>query len=108
FTEREANRDVELPDLSGIRVLLIEDEADNRDVLSMVIEQCGGVVKCSPNGSDAMRSIDDWPADVIICDIALPDIDGCELIKRLRTRSDAPALALTVFGSAEEESRIRA
>ncbi len=107
FTQREPNRAELLPDLSGIRVLIIEDEADNRDVLSTVIERCGAEVQCASNATDGLKSIQDWNPGVIVCDIALPDMDGCALITQVRTRSDTPALALTVFGSAEEEARVR-
>jgi CheY-like chemotaxis protein len=107
FTQREPNRAELLPDLSGIRVLIIEDEADNRDVLSTVIERCGAEVRCASNATDGLKSIQDWNPGVIVCDIALPDMDGCALITQVRTRSDTPALALTVFGSAEEEARVR-
>jgi PAS domain S-box-containing protein len=108
FTQREPNRAEDLPDLSGIRVLIVEDQADNRDVLATVIERCGGEVLCSENANEGLKSLERWKPDVIICDIALPDMDGCALLQQVRTRFDTPALALTVFGSAEEESRVRA
>ena len=107
FTVREPNRAEDLPDLSGIRVLLVEDEADNRDVLSRVIERCGGDVRCSTSGEDALALLQAWTPDVIISDIALPGMDGCQFLGRARKTSDTPALALTVFGSAEEEARVR-
>ena len=108
FTKREPKRVEDLPDLSGVRVLIVEDEADNRDVLATVIERCGGDVQCSESADDALRALEVWHPDVIVCDIALPDIDGCELLGRVRERADIPALALTVFGSSDEEARIRA
>jgi CheY-like chemotaxis protein/two-component sensor histidine kinase len=108
FTKRDTNRAEDLPDLSRVRVLIVEDEADNRDVLATVIERCGGDVQCSETADDALRALETWHPHVIVCDIALPDIDGCELLGRIRERSDTPALALTVFGSSDEEARIRA
>jgi len=108
FTKREPKRAEDLPDLSGVRVLIVEDEADNRDVLATVLERCGGDVQCSESADDALRALEVWHPDVIVCDIALPDIDGCELLGRVRERADIPALALTVFGSSDEEARIRA
>ena len=108
FAKREPTRAEDLADLSGIRVLIVEDEADTRDVLATVIERCGGEVHCSASAAEATRDLETWQPDVIICDIVLPDVDGCEFLVRLREKSDVPALALTVFGSAEEEARIRA
>jgi PAS domain S-box-containing protein len=107
FAKRQPTRVEEFPDLSGIRVLIVEDEADTRDVLATVIERCGGEVQCCATAADAFRDLQTWKPDVLICDIVLPDTDGCQFLQRLREQSAIPALALTVFGSAEE-ARIRA
>ncbi|HJT18268.1 MAG TPA: ATP-binding protein, partial [Thermoanaerobaculia bacterium] len=107
FATREGNRAVELADLTGIRVLIVEDEADNRDVLATVIERCGGEVRCASDTREGMKAIEEWNPDVLVCDIALPDGEGCEFLQRVRARYRQPALALTVFGSAEEEARVR-
>jgi PAS domain S-box-containing protein len=108
FAQRDVNRAEYLPDLSGIRVLIVEDEADNRDVLSTVIERCGGEVQCAGYAAAGLSAVETWNPDVLVCDIALPDMDGCALLAEVRKRFDTPALALTVFGSAEEEARVRA
>jgi PAS domain S-box-containing protein len=108
FQQRDLNRTELLADLAGIRVLIVEDQADNRDVLATVIESCGAEARCASTGSDALQILDKWSPDVIVCDIALPDIDGCALLPQMRARVDSPALALTVFGSSEEEARVRA
>ena len=107
FTHRNANRVDNLPDLSGIRVLLVEDEADNRDVISAVITRAGGEVQCRANAADGLRAIESWHPDVLVFDIVLPDLDGCALLAQVRKRFDTPAMALTVFGSSEEEARVR-
>jgi PAS domain S-box-containing protein len=107
FTQREPERAADLPDLSGLRILIVEDEADNRDVFAAVIEHCGGEAQCSDDAEDGLRRIESWHPDVIVCDIALPGIDGCDFITMVRQHSDTPALALTVFGSGDEEARIR-
>ncbi|MDQ6802603.1 MAG: ATP-binding protein [Acidobacteriota bacterium] len=108
FKQRDLNRAELLADLAGVRVLLVEDQADNRDVLSKVIERCGAEVRCASTGSEALQILESWSPDVIVCDIALPDTDGCALLQQMRARIDTPALALTVFGSSEEEARVRA
>ena len=108
FKTREPNRAEDLADLSGIRVLIVEDQADNRDVLAAVIERCGGDVRCTATAKEGMDAVRAWDPDVLVCDIALPDMDGCEFLAKVREeRFDKPALALTVFGSAEEETRVR-
>jgi PAS domain S-box-containing protein len=108
FQQRDLKRTELLADLAGIRVLIVEDQADNRDVLATVIESCGAEARCASTGSDALQILEKWSPDVIVCDIALPDIDGCELLPQMRARVASPALALTVFGSSEEETRVRA
>jgi PAS domain S-box-containing protein len=107
FQQRDLKRTELLADLAGIRVLIVEDQADNRDVLATVIESCGAETRSASTGSDALQILEKWSPDVIVCDIALPDIDGCELLPQMRARVASPALALTVFGSSEEEARVR-
>ena len=107
FKQRDMNRTELLADLAGIRVLIVEDHVDNRDVLAAVIEQCGAEARCASTGGDALQMLETWRPDVIVCDIALPDIDGCALLEQIRAKIDTPALALTVFGSSEEEARVR-
>ncbi|MEO6486431.1 MAG: ATP-binding protein [Thermoanaerobaculia bacterium] len=113
FSSRDAGRDTALPPLNGIRVLIIEDEIDNRAVLSTVMKQCGGDVKCVGTASAAFPLIASWKPDVLIADIDLPDLDGCTFMERLRAASpaegaDTPALALTVLSRPDERARIRA
>jgi PAS domain S-box-containing protein len=106
FVEREPNRTGELPTLRGVRVLIVEDQADNREVLAAVVDHCGGEAKCSANAEDAMKVLQEWQPDVIVCDIALPDIDGCAFLEQVRLRSETPALALTVLGARDDQARI--
>lgn len=107
FQTRDQKRVEDLADLSGVRVLLVEDQDDNREVLATIIGRCGGEVRESSDADAALTVLRTWPPDVIVCDIALPGSDGCELLARIRQRYKTPALALTVFGSAEEEARVR-
>ena len=95
------------------RVLIVEDEVDNRNVLSAVIRQCGGDVQCVETASEAFGIIARWKPNVLITDISLPDLDGCTFMKQLRSLppesgSDIPALALTVLGRPDERARIAA
>ena len=113
FIGRDSKRDDELPNLHRARVLIVEDQADNRDVLAAIVEHCGGEARCSSNAADALKELERWQPDVIVCDIALPDMDGCAFLKMVRAstvkrRRETPALAVTVFGSSQEEARIRA
>ncbi|MEA2462412.1 MAG: hypothetical protein QOJ98_159 [Acidobacteriota bacterium] len=102
-----------LPQLQGVRVLIVEDEVDNRKVLSTALRHAGAEVECAGTAAAAFAVLPGWPPDVIICDISLPDLDGCTFLEQLRGRKDAPqtpvpALALTVLGRPGEQARITA
>lgn len=101
-----------LPQLNGIRVMIVEDEIDNRKVLATALRQSGATVECAGTAAAAFDLLPEWRPDVIICDIGLPDLDGCSFIAQVR-KSDGPAktkpaLALTVFGRPGEQARITA
>jgi signal transduction histidine kinase/CheY-like chemotaxis protein len=102
-----------LPRLEGVRVLIVEDEVDNRKVLTTALRHCGAHVECAGTAADAFVLMSGWQPDVIICDISLPDRDGCSFLEEVRSRADAatpapPALALTVLGRPGEQARITA
>jgi signal transduction histidine kinase len=101
-----------LPSLEGVRVLIVEDEIDNRKVIAAALRHCGAHVECTSTAAGGFERMDDWHPDVLICDIALPDLDGCSFLRQLRAHgdgtSDTPALALTVLGRPDEQARITA
>lgn len=105
-------RTAALPRLEGVRVLIVEDEVDNRKVLATALRHCGAEVECTGTAADAFILSREWQPDVLICDIALPDLDGCSFLTELRSREERaktmPALALTVFGLRGEQARITA
>jgi CheY-like chemotaxis protein len=104
-----SSRIAALPSLAGVHILMIEDEIDNRNVLSRALQRCGAEVQCSTTAAAAGPIIAAWPPHVIICDIALPDRDGCSFLQEIRSRGVAvPALALTVLGRPLEQARILA
>lgn len=111
LAQRDPGRVQALPQLEGVRVLLVEDEVDIRKVLSTALKQSGANVACAGTAAAAFDLIVSSPPDVIICDIALPDLDGCTFLTQLRSRrelasSATPALALTVLGRPDEQARI--
>lgn len=74
FSDRDGRLDAPLPRLNHVRVLIVEDEVDNRKVLSAVIRQCGGEVKCVETASAGFQIIEQWKPHVLVTDIALPDL----------------------------------
>lgn len=103
-------RSIALPSLGGVRVLIVEDEIDNRKVLATALRHCGAEVECTGSAAEAFTVLDRWAPDVLICDIALPDLDGCSFLTQFRSRETdrrtTPALALTVMSRPGEQSRI--
>lgn len=111
YVRRDAGRVAALPSLAGVRTLLVEDDYDNRNMIATVIGRCGAEVECSTSAADALERIGDYKPDVIIADIALPDIDGCQFLREIRASEDGdlketPAIAVTVLGAPEELERI--
>jgi signal transduction histidine kinase len=98
------------PSLSGVEVLVVEDEPETRELLVAVLAQCGAAVKAAASASGAMETLQHWRPDVLISDIGMPGEDGYELIKKIRTREGEadrriPAVALTAYARAEDRVR---
>jgi signal transduction histidine kinase len=99
-----------LPSLKDLKVLLVEDENDNRNVLQAVLLRCDAKVKSAATADEALAMILDWRPDVILADIMLPGRDGCQMLRDLRAFSDdevrqTPAMALSVHGRANDRER---
>jgi signal transduction histidine kinase/ActR/RegA family two-component response regulator len=103
---------VEVVTLKGIHVLIVDDNADGREMLQTALRDYGAVVHVAASTSEAMDLLDHTLApDVLISDIGMPDSDGYEFIRRVRTAASSatrllPAIAVTAY--ANPEDRIRA
>jgi len=100
-----------LPDLlKDVRVLVVEDEADTRDLLVTALEQCGAQVAAFASVAEAIAELDRAVPDVLVSDIGVPYEDGYSLIRKVRERRAAdggnvPAAALTAYARAEDRLR---
>ena len=97
--------------LQGVRVLVVDDEPDARDLLSTILRRYGSDVRCSESAADAMEAFAEWEPDILVSDIGMPDEDGYTLIKKVRQLDSnraqkIPAVALTAY--ATDEDRMRA
>jgi CheY-like chemotaxis protein len=95
-------RDLRSADLRGLRVLVVEDEGDTREILDMLLRESGADVEAVPDAEAAMHAMHSRPPDVLISDIGMPEMDGYDLIRQVRRLApDAggrvPAIALTAF-----------
>jgi signal transduction histidine kinase len=96
--------------LDGVRVLVVEDEIDARELLTVLLEAAGLEVHSASSAAAARDELYVFTPDVIVSDIGMPDEDGYSLIRSIRTfpRSEVrniPALALTAFARAEDRTR---
>jgi PAS domain S-box-containing protein len=99
------------PRLAGMRVLVVDDEADARELMRLVLEGYGAVVAVAASAPEALDALRRSPPAVLVSDIGMPGMDGYDLIRRVRELGAAeggstPALALTAF--AREADRARA
>ena len=71
--------------LDGLRVLVVDDEADARRVLVMVLEQVGAIVTAAASAAQAMEALPEARPDVLVSDLGMPDQDGFDLIRQCAT-----------------------
>ena len=96
--------------LDGLRVLVVDDEPDARELLGVVLETCGIDVVQVSSAAEALAAFETFDADVIVSDIGMPGEDGYSLIRSIRTLpSDAkrkvPVIALTAYARNEDRTR---
>jgi CheY-like chemotaxis protein len=94
----------------GVRVLVVDDEADARDWVARVLADAGADVRAVASSDEAIRSLQGFRPQVLVSDIGMPGRDGYALIRDIRMLPDAalsavPALALTAFARAEDGIR---
>ncbi|HTJ04331.1 MAG TPA: ATP-binding protein [Caldimonas sp.] len=99
-------------DLSGTRILVVDDEPDGREMLTRMLESRGAQVRSAGSADEAIAALHDDRPDLLISDIGMPRVDGYELMRRIRTmtapdRRDLPAIALTAFARAEDAVKAR-
>ena len=96
--------------LRGLSILVVEDEADTRDFLVRFLTGHGAKVAMANSAAEALERLPEAAADLLISDIGLPEVDGYELLQRIRQGGDhngggIPAIALTAYARAEDRLR---
>jgi CheY-like chemotaxis protein len=96
--------------LDGLRILVVDDEADSRDLVTAILTRCGGEVKCCESAAEALKTFRDWKPDLLVSDIGMPNEDGYTLIKKLRKLKsklarEIPAVALTAYATDDDRKR---
>jgi CheY-like chemotaxis protein len=96
--------------LSGLRIMVVDDEPDGREWLSTMLEEFGASVTAADSAVAALDALAAVRPAILIVDIGMPEVDGYTLVKRVRTRTPeqggrTPAVALTAFASREDRDR---
>jgi CheY-like chemotaxis protein len=100
----------EIPSLSSLRVLVVDDDPDTREFLSTALAQYGAEVNIVSSVADAVTALGDFKPNVLVSDIGMPEADGYQLIRRIRSLEaeqggSIPAIALTAYTRVEERKR---
>jgi PAS domain S-box-containing protein len=95
--------------LDGAVVLVVDDQRDSREVLAMLLEQRGANVIHADSADAALQALRQSPASLMIADIGMPQVDGYELIRRVRALGNAmPAIAVTAYARPADRDRAMA
>jgi signal transduction histidine kinase len=108
FVSRPSASEIPRP-LASCNVLVVDDEHDSLDLARQLLENAGATVRTASNAADALREFDRCTPDLLITDIAMPQTDGYELLRQIRSRQNGvtlPAVAVTAY--ARSDDRLRA
>src|SRR5215813_2564793 len=99
-----------LPSLAGVRALLVDDEAEALELITVMLARGGLEVRTARSAAAALAAFDEWRPDILISDIGMPGEDGYMLMKKWRERESArgghiPAIALTAYARPEDRQR---
>jgi signal transduction histidine kinase/ActR/RegA family two-component response regulator len=97
--------------LEGVRVLVVEDEPDSREVVAMVLEQAGAEARVAASASEALSILERELPDILVADIEMPGEDGYSLVQKIRalpreSGGDTPAVALTAHAGALDRVKL--
>ncbi|HQR29110.1 MAG TPA: PAS domain S-box protein [Anaeromyxobacteraceae bacterium] len=99
----------ERPRPQGLTILLVEDNEDARESLSLMLALNDHDVAVAGSGTEAIEAVQARPPDVIVCDIGLPDVDGLDVIRAIRASlPESPPYAVALTGYAQPDDREQA
>jgi CheY-like chemotaxis protein len=102
-----------MPDtrLKDIKVVAVDDNADARELLKAILERSGAETVVASSGQEALEAIRDLHPDVLICDLAMPEMDGYEVLKNVRRLEPElgplPVIAFTAAARDEDRAATR-
>jgi two-component system cell cycle response regulator len=93
------------------RILVIEDNIDNLELMVYLFDAFGHAVEAAENGEQALRKANDMPFDLVVCDVHLPRMDGYEIVRALRAHPECcnvPIVAVTALAMVGDRERLLA
>ena len=94
------------PDLSGAKILVVDDEPDAREMMHRLLESCKATSFEADGATEAMRMVAEGKPDLILSDVGMPGTDGYDFIREVRRKGiTVPAVALTAFARSEDRVR---
>jgi PAS domain S-box-containing protein len=99
-------------DFGGVRILVVDDDADSRDMLKFLLEDSRAQIRTASSAVEALAHFETFEPHILISDLGMPEMDGYDLIKQIRalpaeTERRTPAIALTGYVSVEEQKRVQ-
>jgi CheY-like chemotaxis protein len=95
--------------LRGVRIVLVEDHDDSRELLALMLEQCGAHVVSAPSARTGLQAVLDMRPDVVVSDLGMPGEDGYWLMREVNRQVGAvPAVAVTGFSDRYHPVQARA
>jgi CheY-like chemotaxis protein len=96
-------------DLTGIRVLVVDDDADTLELLTVILRSCGATVRAESSARAAVVACDEQSFDVVISDLSMPHADGYSFLRALKMRPGClrvPTIAVTGFAHHRQRALI--
>ncbi|MBD1896274.1 PAS domain S-box protein [Coleofasciculus sp. FACHB-129] len=99
------------PNLEGVKLLVVDDEVDTRELIVFILEECGAQVRAVASAAEALEALAQMKPDLLLSDIGMPEMDGYMLIRQIRARSaeeggETPAIALTAYAGETNHQQI--
>jgi len=98
------------PEIVGLRVLVVDDETDSRELLVMMLRRCGAIVTSAASAREALAMFELDPPALVVSDLGMPKEDGYSFIRKVRALAPdqgglVPFIALTAYARAEDRTR---
>ena len=109
-TARASSISADCSSLAGLKVLVVDDEADARTLIRKLLEECDATVVTAGSAAEALPLIESERPDVLVSDVGMPETDGYDFLRQVRAMGaerggKVPAIALTAFARSEDRTR---